>query len=52
VALMASAALWNRVTDPHFAGFRPSDALRLLAILIGLGVSLTALWRLFVQRRA
>ena len=52
LALLASGALWNRLTDPHFAGFRPIDGLRLLAVLIGLGVSLPALWRLFVQRRA
>jgi hypothetical protein len=52
VTLLASAAFWNRLTDPHFAGFRPSDGLRLLAVVIGLAASLTGLWQLFVKRRA
>jgi hypothetical protein len=51
VTVLASSAFWNRLTDPHFAGFRPIDALRLLAVVIGVGASLTGLWQLFVKRR-
>lgn len=51
VALLAFAAFWNRVTDPHFPGLRPIDGLRMLAVVLGLGVSLTTLWRFFAQRR-
>lgn len=50
VALMGSTSLWNRLTDPHFSGFRPVDALRLLGVIGGFGISLTALWQLFVKR--
>ncbi|MEY2934694.1 MAG: hypothetical protein RL033_5443 [Pseudomonadota bacterium] len=52
VTLLAATAFWNRVTDPHFAGFRPIDGLRLLAVALGVGGSVTGLWQLFVKRRA
>jgi len=51
VALMPFTTLWNEVTSSRFTGFRAIDGFRMLAVVIGLGASLTTLLRFFSKRR-
>jgi len=51
VVLMPFTTLWNEMTSSHFAGFRAIDGFRMLAVVIGLGASLTTLLRFFSKRR-
>jgi hypothetical protein len=50
LALMPFTTLWNEMTSSHFAGFRAADGLRMLAVVLGLGASLTTLLRFFIKR--